>query len=1274
MSVTSAGFALTLPNRSLGVSTLGDCNVASSALPSSLLVDAAALWLGAADVSGDGVLDLVAVSGRGDLLVLVNDRVRRNGSTVQGTFAAFPLVPLTNVTVAAVGDIDGDGGVDVVVGRNGSAGASLLRIASEPSGIVVPNVQLAAAVAIAVFDCDRDGDVDAFVGVADGSLRLLVNTGVGAFADDTAVQRGVNVSAPRVGPGGIAVADIDNDGDVDVLVVSTVNRLFVNNGSCGFVEAALSRGVAEAGLGTRSATFGDVDLDGDVDVWLSSDTAVPNNVLWNVNNTYVRMSNPAIGSARQLSGFPVFVDADGDGDVDVPGVDFTNALNVGNRSLTVRCVGRSGALNQHGVVVCLRLTASAALLGCRVVGGGTGSHYDVHFGLTNASAPVDVEATLVGGHAHSAATQAMLRGVSPVAARGVLGFPFVSLRDVPSILSLSWSDPSAVVGTGRTVRLRVVPRWAESNLAVATAVINGRDVSATFAIVGGVYELQYKVLTGDPSIAVGGVTVAVALRDADFPSAVSDVVTHALLPTNLVAVDTSPPQLLRDAACGPLNGTLSGSVVETLCVSCDSVAAEPLGCTIAYTVNGSAVANVSVNASTGNAAVLRFGPFAHGNVVVVALWAVDRGGNVGDRVVVAWEVDLISPVTQWLPPLPAPLTNSTAAGIGFSCSRTNCRYRYSLDGGALTLLGGALNASHTSTSVDDGVALVDAVVNVTSPLVVTAALPAFTVSLAVRVNGGAALVVPAAGTNASAAALQVRVDGSASAPWIDVHGYNASGASFNATTGAFTLPTAALAEGVHVLDVRGVNGSTPELTPWSHQWVVDRTAPVAAFLQTPPAWSDVPSSNASFLFDFDDEDDVVVQYRLGNASAGGDATFANWTTLRRAAVSLAALRPGTRYVLQVRGVDVGGNVGAAATHAWASQACANLSSVDAGTFALRHRSVDADAGERVFTWQPLSVAVAGFEYRVDGGNTTPWLRTAAPPVLVTGLVRGVQHTVEVRVRVPDACVGVLPQSALPAANALWFEFEASPGRVVFATTPTVSTYLSYGDFDIDVTARGVRLLYSLDGSSWAGCQRRLRVGPLSVGNHNVTVRAVDAAGAWTVGVAGRAAVRLVPPPAGSRGRRALAHRLVGARDDRHGGAPSAYLRLERRHASARDDCGAAFAKRHARVASAAWRGVRRRGGGSGVHGVLALAAAVRTGDVFSQPGAVDSEYDRRRGHRVGGVRGRCRQPRPDAGIGVVGARHCCPKRHCRAAYTRDADPAAEPARREYVIAGGGGHC
>lgn len=133
----------------------------------------------------------------------------------------------------------------------------------------------ATACTVAVFDYDSDGKPDIFllngstIEAEQGKAKapksaLYRNLGGWKFEDVTAKA---GVANERWGMG-VAVADYDNDGDLDLWVSNYgIPRLYRNNGDGTFTDVAEKLGLAVRGWHT-GATFGDYDGDGRLDLFV----------------------------------------------------------------------------------------------------------------------------------------------------------------------------------------------------------------------------------------------------------------------------------------------------------------------------------------------------------------------------------------------------------------------------------------------------------------------------------------------------------------------------------------------------------------------------------------------------------------------------------------------------------------------------------------------------------------------------------------------------------------------------------------------------------------------------------------------------------------------------------------------------------------------------------------------------------------------------------------------------------------------------------------------
>lgn len=116
----------------------------------------------------------------------------------------------------------------------------------------------------ALFDYDNDGDLDVYL-ISGGQNKLFRQKADGTFED---VTNDSGLGDTGFGMG-VAIADVDNDGDVDVFVTNYgPDQLYRNNANGTFTNVTQQSGIQTNGWST-SAIFFDYDRDGFLDLYVA---------------------------------------------------------------------------------------------------------------------------------------------------------------------------------------------------------------------------------------------------------------------------------------------------------------------------------------------------------------------------------------------------------------------------------------------------------------------------------------------------------------------------------------------------------------------------------------------------------------------------------------------------------------------------------------------------------------------------------------------------------------------------------------------------------------------------------------------------------------------------------------------------------------------------------------------------------------------------------------------------------------------------------------------
>lgn len=192
--------------------------------------------------------------------------------------------PFTNVTGEAIGsgwnfytdtldlgDINNDGWIDVVTSGVGSnTNRAYLNYGDNvtpfDASTTTHNISNDGESGrdIKLRDLDADGDLDVIVAYTRARDRIYLNNG---STDPFDGVSGIEVSEDALDSRGIEAADVDNDGDYDILIAhSGINKVYVNNTPTTSYSPADAVDATSETENSQAIDYGDVDQDGDIDV------------------------------------------------------------------------------------------------------------------------------------------------------------------------------------------------------------------------------------------------------------------------------------------------------------------------------------------------------------------------------------------------------------------------------------------------------------------------------------------------------------------------------------------------------------------------------------------------------------------------------------------------------------------------------------------------------------------------------------------------------------------------------------------------------------------------------------------------------------------------------------------------------------------------------------------------------------------------------------------------------------------------------------------------
>ncbi len=256
----------------------------------------------AADVNGDGKVDLITANfDDSTLSVLTNDGT--GGFLTAGTYAVGSHPP---VVVAA--DVNGDGKVDLISANYWGNTLSVLTNDGGGGFVLAYTLSVPGPLSVTAADVNGDGKVDLIcANHSANTLTLLTNNGSGGFVLASTLSVGS-------GPYWVLAADVNGDGKADLISANWGDNtlsVLTNNGSGGFVLAS----TLSVGSNPWSVLAADVNGDRKADLICANEGDNTLSVLTNDGSGgFVLAASPGVGSYPNLV---AAADVNGDGKVDL---------------------------------------------------------------------------------------------------------------------------------------------------------------------------------------------------------------------------------------------------------------------------------------------------------------------------------------------------------------------------------------------------------------------------------------------------------------------------------------------------------------------------------------------------------------------------------------------------------------------------------------------------------------------------------------------------------------------------------------------------------------------------------------------------------------------------------------------------------------------------------------------------------------------------------------------------------------------------------------------